>query len=583
MIYSNESLRSASSFAIEPIVPIDTAGNTLTEALSLGRFSATLQDSTVLTEFVGNDDPRDIYQFDITRSGKLSITLDQLSEDADLTLIQDINQNSIIDRADIISKSLRPSIEIDRIQADYLAPGRYFIAVTPVETNTAYRLSLATDPTNEIAYLEGNLLANTFQPDLQRDRTFISGNGNSQFGQDLFDTIDLSTITFDSINLNLANLNQGGISANPGNGSRQFDAINLSDNRQILFEGIDRIQFADRTLTLAITPNDPLFQDQWHLHTTSVHQAWRFTTGNDRVLIGIGDSGLAIDENNNLHPDLTPPQNFDRKTQEDFEDQRNIYNTNPLSSHGTAIHSIIAAQSNNNIGIAGINWNTTITDVDLLGGDRDDLTLINGVKTLIDRRQPDQKLIINLSLESRYGINAELEAIVRADNPDILFVIASGNSGRDRVAAPARLAKDYKNVIAVGAVDRLGNHMNYSNYGAGLTLTAPANITTAEAVKLGDQVLFQYTDRASGTSVSTPQVSGIASLVWSANPNLTASQVSNILAQSSYDLGEPGRDPRYGNGLINADRAIRLAIAQPPTANPPKTVVTPAPQDIQPS
>ncbi|MFM2430279.1 MAG: hypothetical protein RLZZ511_1492 [Cyanobacteriota bacterium] len=594
MIALNNSLRSVLSAAPDaigeianPLLPTaDIAGSTLETAFNLGRLSSSDRPTQVITESVGDDDRFDFYQFELSQGGQLTVTLDQLSADADLTLIQDVNGNAAIDNGDVIAKSVRPNIETDRITSDDLAPGRYFIAVTPFETSTTYRLSLTTNAANpDRRYLEGNFLANLFQPNLTNDRTIISGNGNSQFGQDLFDTIDLSSITSDGAILNLARLNQGGISVDPGNGLRQFDVLNLSDNRQILFEGIDRIQFADRTIDLTVQPNDPLFQDQWYLHATGVHQAWRFTTGNDRVLVGIGDSGLAVDQESNLHPDLTVPLNFDRNTREDFEDQRNLYNTNPLSSHGTAIHSIIAAKSNNNIGIAGINWNAPVTDVDLLGGDRDDFTLVEGIKTLISRRQPEQKLVINLSLESRYGVSPELEELVRQASPDILFVIASGNAGRDRVAAPARLANDYSNVVAVGAIDRLGDRFGYSNYGPGLTLTAPANITTAEATKLGDQVLFQYTDRGNGTSVAAPQVSGIASLVWSANPNLTATQVRNILAESSNDLGEASNDLFYGSGLVNADRAIRFAIAQNtsslPSENPTKNVETTVPEAIR--
>ncbi|PSB14041.1 hypothetical protein C7B65_26795 [Phormidesmis priestleyi ULC007] len=56
-------------------------------------------------------------------------------------------------------------------------------------------------------------------------------------------------------------------------------------------------------------------------------------------------------------------------------------------------------------------------------------------------------------------------------------------------------------------------------------------------------------------------MAGVASLVWSANPNLTATQVQTILSGTAYDLGARGYDPVYGSGFVNADAAVRRAIA----------------------
>ena len=64
-----------------------------------------------------------------------------------------------------------------------------------------------------------------------------------------------------------------------------------------------------------------------------------------------------------------------------------------------------------------------------------------------------------------------------------------------------------------------------------------------------------------GTSAATPNVTGVASLVWSANPNLSATQVKQILSQTAYDLSVPGYDTVYGSGFVNADAAVRRAMA----------------------
>jgi serine protease len=69
--------------------------------------------------------------------------------------------------------------------------------------------------------------------------------------------------------------------------------------------------------------------------------------------------------------------------------------------------------------------------------------------------------------------------------------------------------------------------------------------------------------RLSGTSMATPHVSGVAALVWSAKPTLTAAQVRDLLEKSAKDLGDTGRDNTYGFGLVQAKAALDLLQSQP--------------------
>ena len=62
--------------------------------------------------------------------------------------------------------------------------------------------------------------------------------------------------------------------------------------------------------------------------------------------------------------------------------------------------------------------------------------------------------------------------------------------------------------------------------------------------------------RLQGTSMATPHVTAVAALVWSARPSLTATEVRSLLERSAKDLGEPGPDPRYGHGLVQARQAL---------------------------
>jgi serine protease len=532
----------------------DTAGSTLGAARNLGSLSA----SQTVIDFVGGSDPTDIYRFQLTNNSNVQIKLDNLLEDADLQLARDTNANGTIDLSEILGSSILSGRQADTIALNNLVPGSYFVLVDRGLTtaNTNYRLNLSANAVSNLQRFEGDLSANTFRPSATVDRTVISGNGNVQFGQGSFDNIDLSSINSSTVSLNLAGLTQGGVAYNPGNGTRIFDAITFTDGRQILFEGIDTIRFADRTVNLAVTTNDPLFRNQWSLHAMGVQHAWRFTTGNDRVLVGVGDSGLGFDRLNGLHPDIRPPFAFASNYTDDFE-----YVPRDYTSHGTSVQSIIAATSNNGIGLSGINWNSPIVTVDVLGGDDRDQSLTEAVQSMINQRRPGQQLVINLSLSSPDGVRPAFEALVRQYQNDVLFVIASGNYSQSQLADPASLANRYGNVVAVGAVDRQGNHLSYSNYGPGLTISAPSDVVAAESTISGNRVIFDYTEQSGGTSSAAPNLSGVASLVWSANPNLTAAQVREVMATSAYDLGNSGYDTRYGAGLVNADAAVRRAIA----------------------
>lgn len=418
-------------------------------------------------------------------------------------------------------------------------------------------------------HVKGTLKADTFVYDFDTELAIFSGNGNVEFGEGKYDLLDLSSYELDSLNLNLANISGGGVEYDLGNGERVFDAITLKNGNQILFEGIEQIQFADDTLDLVV-PNDPLFDEQWNLHMMGVHTAWGFTKGSTDVLIGIQDSGLAVDSDGSIHPDL----DGENTTLAD-----NYIEDSPGSSHGTAVQGITSATTNNGYGMSGINWNSDVFHIDVLGGETGDLLLEDATEAMINQaKQNGQRLVINMSLgaDGENLSNPKLEQLIANHQNDVLFVIGAGNDETDesdridRLEYPARLAAQYSNVIAVGAVygeqDIEGNPTEpetrtpYSNYGEGLTLMGPTEFTTLLGDQTDSSASFGYR-LFNGTSASAPSVAGIASLVWSANPNLTADQVKNILAETAYDLGVAGYDLETGHGFVNADAAVRRAIA----------------------
>ncbi len=84
--------------------------------------------------------------------------------------------------------------------------------------------------------------------------------------------------------------------------------------------------------------------------------------------------------------------------------------------------------------------------------------------------------------------------------------------------------------------------------------------------------VFARYDAYSGTSMATPHVSGVAALIWSHQTSKTAKEVRKALVDSAKDLGEPGRDNRYGHGLVQADKALQFlegSLTLAPNPSPP--------------
>ena len=136
-------------------------------------------------------------------------------------------------------------------------------------------------------------------------------------------------------------------------------------------------------------------------------------------------------------------------------------------------------------------------------------------------------------------------AVEFASANGVMVVASAGNAGLDRLAYPAA----YPDVVSVGAVDALGQHLYYSNASDTLSLAAPGAGVVADWPNAG-QVLF------SGTSASAPYVSGALAAVMSQNPGMTAADARNLLFAYANEAGQPGPDVEFGNGLLQIGRVM---------------------------
>ena len=140
-------------------------------------------------------------------------------------------------------------------------------------------------------------------------------------------------------------------------------------------------------------------------------------------------------------------------------------------------------------------------------------------------------------------------AFLYAEQKDVVIVAAAGNriGGNTQVGAPATIP----GVLTVAGLDRSGTaSVDASSQGISIGVAAPAQNL------LGGLPGGGYAEWA-GTSGSTPIVAGVAALIRSKWPSMSAEQVINRIVSTARDAGAPGKDPLYGYGILNAEAALK--------------------------
>jgi subtilisin family serine protease len=322
-------------------------------------------------------------------------------------------------------------------------------------------------------------------------------------------------------------------------------------------------------------PNDPDYSQQWNLPAVNAAGAWSVTTGNDIV---VADIDTGVDYTN---PDLSSNlvAGYDESTNLPMgpgtTETGNTDTGQSAAGHGTAVAGVIAAVTNNGAGLASLGWNTLVEPVKV---DFDDTAnssaeIAAGIEWAANNTTNPVK-IINLSLGSTCPDSTVQSAIQYAQGKGILVVAAAGNdalsAGFDPDAATDLNYNDapvypasYAGVLSVGATGREGYRAAYSNTGDAQVMapggSADINLQTGE-VTANDIPLEMEgstaTTTGAGTSFASPEVAATAALIWSVNPNLTATQVSELITGTATDLGPGGNDTEYGAGLLNAGAAV---------------------------
>jgi subtilisin family serine protease len=287
--------------------------------------------------------------------------------------------------------------------------------------------------------------------------------------------------------------------------------------------------------------NDPLAPLQWSLSKIGAQKAWDKDIGSTNpVVVAVLDTGV-----DGRHPDLAGRvrPGFDWIDLDDDPTDTHF--------HGTAVSGVIAADTNNRLGVAGMSWGATILAERVLDGAAggDDCGIAAGIL----HATASGADVINMSLGGEGQCPNVLQlAVDHAHNSGLVLVASAGNEYRR--GNPSNTPANCVGVVGVGATDNRDRIALFSERNDTVDISAPGVhvLTTYRDPKSG-KFGYAYLD---GTSLSAPYVSGVAALIRSRHPTWSEPQIEARLIGTVKDLGAKGRDNIYGAGRLDAARAL---------------------------
>ncbi|CAG1015828.1 partial serine protease, partial [Anaerolineae bacterium] len=353
-----------------------------------------------------------------------------------------------------------------------------------------------------------------------------------------------------------------------------------------------------------VTPDDTNYASQWNLSDTygiNAPMAWGVTTGSSSTVVAVLDTGITTHEDIALPPRLLPGYDFvsgnatrdnDREAEGEGATGRDDIPYDPgdyggcgvSTWQGTHVTGIIGAKSDNNLGVAGINWNAKILPVRVIGtcgsviaDDIMDGMLwaadlpVDGVdNSPVENTNPANVIHVSASAagsctalyQGAVTYQAAIDSIIAKG---IVIVAAAGDQNSSSVGFPANC----NGVITVAATDKFGSRADYSNFGTAVEISAPGGevgqdggvLSTSEtSVELPESGVDTYAEM-DGTAMAAAHVSGVVSLMFDVNSYITPAQVSTILQKTvqAFPGGSTCSTSTCGWGILNGGEAVRFA------------------------
>lgn len=288
-------------------------------------------------------------------------------------------------------------------------------------------------------------------------------------------------------------------------------------------------------------PDDPDYSKQWNLRSINIESAWDETKGSG-VTVAVIDTGIT-----------TVRDLKDTKFVKGYDFVNDRVEAEDDSGHGTHVAGTIAQSTNNGYGVAGVAYEASLMPLKVLGdsGGGTVADIAEAIKFAANNGAD----VINMSLGGPGESHLLQEAIDYAHQKGVVLVAAAGNANQNSASYPAR----YPHVIGVAALDSVGEKAPYSNFGAGVDISAPGGGS-------GSGILQETIDPETGggvfaafqgTSMAAPHVAGVAALVKAAGVK-EPDEVLSVLKQSSRVIKDDTLN-YFGAGHLDAAKAVKLA------------------------
>lgn len=310
--------------------------------------------------------------------------------------------------------------------------------------------------------------------------------------------------------------------------------------------------------------NDTMFTEQWHLSGSSGFvRAWKYGKTNKQIKVAVIDTGVNMN-----HEDLKGVIN--KEASYDFVNETD--EVVDVQGHGTHVAGIVAAETNNNLGVSGVSYNAELLIYQVFYKNATGSYITNSFYTLqaYNKAINDGARVINMSLggygENNYDYLLE-DAINQAQAKGIVTVCAGGNGDNGVPSTEKIFPGDLEACISVTGTDENDVRNNSYDYNEYKDIAAPG-VRIFSTLRSGDY------GTNSGTSMASPAVAGTIALMLSVNPGLSVGEVKEILYNTAIDLGAKGRDDYYGHGLVNAEAALKKTweSVHGPTITPVDTI-----------
>lgn len=324
-------------------------------------------------------------------------------------------------------------------------------------------------------------------------------------------------------------------------------------------DAVDSNDYYDVEESAFGTTNDAALSSQYYLNSINVKEAWDYisTHTHDKVLVGVIDTGVQID-----HPDL---KNMISPYSADITGSSPVLlsdcDTPAKTVHGTGVASIIAAEANNGIFMAGVAscYNNDVVEIlavqastyyDSYKDYR--FSLENQVKAMNYCVEQGTK-VVNMSLGG-YSYNSTRENMTnKMADEGIIVVCSAGNDSTDDAHYPS----DAEKAISVVSTTSKNDISGFSNFGSQKDICAPGS----SVYMLNNTSGAIY---GSGTSMASPVAAAVAAMMCSVNSDLNYFDVKRIMANTATDLATVTSRNKVPYGIVNAAKCIEYAVGYTP-------------------